>query len=124
MVRVFRIVGSTDYPHDEDWIRDLGRQIHEHRTDFAAFRRQAAAVFASGDRRAELSRIHVPTLVITGEADPLQTVRAGQATADAILRARFVTYPGMGHDLPRQLWPSIIDEIHAITTTPTNDTHP
>jgi hypothetical protein len=30
----------------------------------------------------------------------------------------------MGHDLPRELWPTIIDEIHAITTTPANDTQP
>jgi pimeloyl-ACP methyl ester carboxylesterase len=124
MIRVFRIVGSPGYPHDEDWIRDLGRQVHEHRTDFAAFRRQAAAVLASGDRRAELSRIQAPTLVITGEADPLQPIRAGQATADAIPGARFVTYPGMGHDLPRDLWPAIVDEIHAIATTPINDTQP
>ncbi|WP_410578333.1 alpha/beta fold hydrolase [Amycolatopsis sp. lyj-108] len=122
MVRVFRIVGSTGYPHDEDWIRDLGRRIHEHRTDLAAFRRQAAAVFASGDRRAELSRVRVPALVITGEADPLQTVRAGRATADAIPGARFVTYPGMGHDLPRELWPAVIDEIHAIATASTGGT--
>jgi hypothetical protein len=28
----------------------------------------------------------------------------------------------MGHDLPRELWPSIIDEIHAITSKPTTDT--
>jgi pimeloyl-ACP methyl ester carboxylesterase len=124
MVRIFRVVGSTGYPHDEDWIREVGRRTYEHRADFAAFRRQAAAVFASGDRRAELSRVQAPTLVITGEADSLQPVRAGQATADAIPRARFVTYPGMGHDLPRELWPTIIDEIHAITTTPANDTQP
>jgi pimeloyl-ACP methyl ester carboxylesterase len=113
MVRIYRIVGSPGYPHDEDWIRAVGRRSFEHRPDFAAFRRQAAAVFAAGDRRAELSRVDVPTLVITGEADPLQPVRAGRATADAIPGARFVTYPGMGHDLPRDLWPSIIDEIHA-----------
>jgi pimeloyl-ACP methyl ester carboxylesterase len=122
LVRVFRIAGSTGYLHDEAWIREVGRRSYEHRPDFAAFRRQAAAVYASGDRRAELSRLHVPALVITGEADPLQTVRAGQATADAIPGARFVTYPGMGHDLPRELWPAIIDEIHAITSKPTTDT--
>jgi hypothetical protein len=30
MVRVFRTVGSTGYPHDEDWIRALGRRSFEH----------------------------------------------------------------------------------------------
>ena len=32
----------------------------------------------------------------------------------AIPGARLVTYPGMGHDLPRALWPSILDEITAL----------
>ncbi len=112
MIRIYRILGSTGYPHDEDWIRDVGRRSFEHRPDFAAFRRQAAAVFAAGDRRADLAHVTAPTLVITGEADPVQPVRAGRATAEAIPGARFVTYPGMGHDLPRELWPAIIDEIH------------
>jgi pimeloyl-ACP methyl ester carboxylesterase len=111
---VFRIVGSTGYPHDVEWMRRIGRQAHEHRTDFAAARRQAAAARAGGDRSAELSRVRAPTLVITGEADPVQPVRAGRATADAIPGARFVTYPGMGHDIPRELWASITDEISAI----------
>lgn len=114
LVTVFRILGSPGYPHDEDWIRRVGRQTHEHRTDFAAARRQAAAVLAAGDRRAELAGVAVPTLVITGEADPVQSVRAGRATAEAIPGARFVTYPGMGHDLPRELWSSISDEISSI----------
>lgn len=111
MVRIYRLTGSTGYPHDEDWIRDLGHRTWAHRADLAAFRRQARAVRASGDRRRELAGVKVPTLVITGEADPLQTIRAGRATAAAIPGARFVTYPGMGHDLPRPLWPSILDEI-------------
>jgi pimeloyl-ACP methyl ester carboxylesterase len=64
-----------------------------------------------------LARIRVPTLVLTGEADPVQPVPAARATAEAIPGARLVTYPGMGHDLPRELWPAIIDEIHAISTT-------
>jgi hypothetical protein len=40
--------------------------------------------------------------------------KAGLATASAIPGARLVTYPGMGHDLPRALWPSIIDEIRTL----------
>jgi pimeloyl-ACP methyl ester carboxylesterase len=52
-----------------------------------------------------------PALVIHGEQDPLIRPKGGQATADAIPGARLVTYPGMGHDLPAALWPSILDEI-------------
>ncbi|GAB3496923.1 alpha/beta fold hydrolase [Amycolatopsis cihanbeyliensis] len=119
MVKLHQLVGSTGYPQDEDWIRRIGREAHAHRTDFAAARRQAAAARASGNRRAELSTITAPTLVLSGDADPLQPPRAGKATADAIPGARFVSYPGMGHDLPPALWPAIIDDIDDIATTRT-----
>ncbi|MGW7537946.1 alpha/beta fold hydrolase [Amycolatopsis sp. NPDC054798] len=114
LVRIYRIVGSPGHPHDEDWIRSVGRRNFRTRTDFAAFRRQGKAMYALGDRRAELAGVRAPTLVITGEADPVQPVSAGRATADAIPGAKFVTYAGMGHDLPRPLWPDIIGEIDAI----------
>jgi hypothetical protein len=35
----------------------------------------------------------------------------GEATAEAIPGAKLVTVPGMGHDLPPELWPQFIDEI-------------
>lgn len=114
LVGMMRIIGSTGYPHDEDWLREMASRTYEHRTDAAAARRQSAASRATGDRRAELSRIRVPSLVLTGQADPVQPIRAGRATAAAIPGARFVSYPGMGHDLPRELWAAIADEIDAI----------
>jgi hypothetical protein len=41
--------------------------------------------------------------------------KAGRATAAAIPGAHLVTYPGMGHDLPKPLWPSILEEIQKLT---------
>jgi hypothetical protein len=35
----------------------------------------------------------------------------GRATAKAIPGARLMMIEGMGHDLPRALWPRLIDEI-------------
>jgi pimeloyl-ACP methyl ester carboxylesterase len=117
LVKVLRLVGSTGYPQDEEWARRIGSDGYAHRTDSAAARRQAAAARTSGDRRAELATITAPTLVLSGEADPVQPPRAGRATADAIPGARFVTYPGMGHDLPPALWPAIINDIDDIAST-------
>jgi hypothetical protein len=37
--------------------------------------------------------------------------RGARAMAAAIPGARLVIYPGLGHDLPRPLWPSIVHEI-------------
>jgi pimeloyl-ACP methyl ester carboxylesterase len=53
--------------------------------------------------------------VIHGDSDRVLRPAAGRATADVIPGARLVIYPGMGHDLPRELWPSIIDNIVDIT---------
>lgn len=114
LVTLFRIIGSPAYAQDKDWLRQVG--MRDHGLDPAVIQRQMAALRASGDRRAELSRVQASTLVLHGEADPLQSVRAGKATAEAIPAARLVTYPGMGHDLPRALWSTIIDEISAVAT--------
>lgn len=38
-----------------------------------------------------------------------------RAAADAAPGARLVTYPGMGHDLPRELWLSMVGEISELT---------
>ncbi len=115
MVDTFRIIGSPRYPLEEDWLRDVGRRAFDRCHDPAGMRRQLAAVQASGDRRRLLTGVRVPTLVLHGEADPLVRPAGGRATAAAVPGARLVTYPGMGHNLPRELWPRMIDEIHRIT---------
>jgi pimeloyl-ACP methyl ester carboxylesterase len=113
MVRMFRIIGSPGYPIDEDWLRDVGQRAYDRCHDPAGTRRQLAAVHASGDRRPLLSGVRLPTLVVHGEADPLVRPAGGRATAAAVPGARLVTFPGMGHNLPRELWPSILDRIAA-----------
>jgi len=37
--------------------------------------------------------------------------KAARAMAAAVPGARLVMYPGMGHDLPKPLWPAMIEEI-------------
>jgi pimeloyl-ACP methyl ester carboxylesterase len=111
-VRLLRLIGSPGYPFDEDQARAVAMRAYDIAHDPTAVRRQQAAIKASGDRRAELSRVRTPTLVVHGEADPMQSPVAGRATADAIPGARLVTYPGVGHDLvPEPLWPQLFDEI-------------
>jgi pimeloyl-ACP methyl ester carboxylesterase len=119
VVDVERAVGSPAYAFDEASLRELGRQCFDRAGfDMAAVQRQTAAIAASGDRRAALAHLRVPTLVVHGEADPLIRPRAAVATAGAIPGAKLITYPGMGHDLPRELWPAIVKEITELITTP------
>lgn len=109
----FRVVGSPGYPLDESRRRATVIASFRRSNDPAGVTRQFAAIQASGDRTEHLRGIVAPTLVLHGEDDPLMQPAGGKATAAAIPGARLVTYPGMGHDLPRQLWPQIVDEIVA-----------
>ena len=79
--------------------------------DLLGIARQGLAVIASGDRTARLREVDVPTLVIHGTADKAWDVSGGRATAAAIPGAELVVIDGLGHDLPRALWPELATRI-------------
>jgi pimeloyl-ACP methyl ester carboxylesterase len=111
MERVFATIGSRGLPRDADDIRAIAAMSYDRDRDPEAAGRQLAAIIAAGDRTAELRRITAPTLVIHGTADRLVAPSGGRATARAIAGAELLMIPGMGHDLPRAAWPTLIDAI-------------
>jgi pimeloyl-ACP methyl ester carboxylesterase len=110
-LRVFRMIGSKDFPFDEDRIREEAAATYERGHHPAGTGRQLAAILASGDRTERLRELRIPTTVFHGHKDPLIPFRGGRATARAIPGARLVAIPGLGHDLPREVWPKLIDAI-------------
>jgi pimeloyl-ACP methyl ester carboxylesterase len=46
-----------------------------------------------------------------GLHDPLVATSGGLALARAIPGARFVGFSGMGHDLPRELWGEMVEQV-------------
>ena len=110
-----RLIGSPAYPIDEQHWRTAGRIAHQRGIYPAGSMCHTAAFMGAGDLRPRLAKLTMPTLVVQGEADPVQSWRAGKATADAIPGARFLLLPGVGHDLPREVWPTVIDEIRSLT---------
>jgi pimeloyl-ACP methyl ester carboxylesterase len=116
-VALKRVAGSPGYPMDEQTVRDIARRSFErHPGSGEDDQRQRAAVVASGDRRKALAAVRVPTLVLHGQQDPMIRPKGGRATAAAIPGAKLVTYPGMGHSLPRALWPSLVGQIAALAS--------
>jgi pimeloyl-ACP methyl ester carboxylesterase len=109
--RLFTAIGSTGLPQDEEDLRELAAISYDRDHDPQGAGRQLAAIIASGDRTADLRRIAMPTLVIHGTADPLVGHSGGRATAQAIPGAQLMSIEGMGHDLPRAVWPRLIDAI-------------
>jgi pimeloyl-ACP methyl ester carboxylesterase len=112
-VKVFRVIGSPAYPMDESRFRELAGASYDRSHSRAGIARQLHAITASGNRTPELERLRMPATVLHGGSDPLIRPRAGRATARAIRDARLRIFEGMGHDLPRQLWPELVGEIAA-----------
>jgi pimeloyl-ACP methyl ester carboxylesterase len=108
---VFRVIGSPGYELDEDELRLRAGLSFDRANDPAGAARQLMAVVASEDRTPGLRSVRAPTLVLHGAADPLVDVSGAPATAGAIDAAELVVIDGMGHDLPRALWPQITDRI-------------
>src|SRR4051794_33755227 len=113
-VATYRVIGSPAYELDEAALRERAGRAFDRAYDAAGVARQLLAILASGDRTPRLRELRVPTLVIHGADDPLVAVSGGRATAAAIPGAEPLEVDGMGHDLPRALWPSITDRIVAV----------
>jgi pimeloyl-ACP methyl ester carboxylesterase len=116
VVDTFRLIGSHGFAFDEEYLRDLAGRSWDRGYEPAGYRRQLAAVITQPNRTAALRRITMPTLVIHGLDDPLVAPSGGLAIARAIPNSRFVGFSGMGHDLPRALWPEFVREIAALAT--------
>jgi pimeloyl-ACP methyl ester carboxylesterase len=123
--RLFAVIGSRGMPRDVNGMREIAGLSYDRELDRTGAGRQLAAIVASGDRTAELKRITAPTLVIHGSADPLISPSGGRATARAIPGARLTMIEDMGHDLPRVLWPRLIDAIamHAAAADQSAEAH-
>ena len=106
-----RKIGSPDYPTDEAKLRERAAQSFDRSYYPVGAGRHMHAVTATPSRRRDLAKLDVPTLVIHGAEDPLAPPRGGRATAKAIPDAELMEIEGMGHDLPRQLWPRLVEAI-------------
>ncbi|WP_436795398.1 alpha/beta fold hydrolase [Actinospongicola halichondriae] len=85
----------------------------------AGVARQIAAIFSSPSRTAALGEVTMPFGVIHGLADTLVTPSGGARTAEAVPHATHLEIEGMGHNLPKALWPTIIDAISATAAAAT-----
>ncbi|WP_425412061.1 alpha/beta fold hydrolase [Mycobacterium genavense] len=116
LVRQHRVIGSPGYPRDDGRLRRLGELMYARGGfDPAARARQAAAMMACRDARPGLAQLSIPTVILHGQQDPLIRPAGGRAVAAAMPNAELVLLPGMRHDLPKPLWPTIIGHICAVT---------
>lgn len=113
-----RALSSPGYPFDEAAARErVERDVRTNRSgirDNRAQSRQTGASWSGG----RLADLRLPALVLHGDRDRIGRISAGRATAAAIPCARFVALPGVGHDLPREVWPTVAAEVRAVADRP------
>ncbi len=109
----WRVIGSKGYPFHEDRVAARAAAAFDRANHPAGTARQLAAILASPDRTPGLRNLTCPTLVIHGEGDPLVDLSGGRATAEAVPGAELWTVPGMGHDLPPELFGEIAARVAA-----------
>jgi pimeloyl-ACP methyl ester carboxylesterase len=107
LTRLFRVIGSPGFDRDEQELRTMAELAWDRDSSRTGTARQLAAIVASGDRTPDVGRITAPTLVVHGTADRMVRPSGGRATAKAIPGAQLMMIRGMGHDLPRAVWPRL-----------------
>ena len=110
-VNMLKVLRVGAFPEEEERDRIRGMHNHARGLNPGGSARQLTAILASGSRREALRNVKAPTLVIHGDLDPLVPLAAGVDTANCIPGAELVVIEGMGHGLPKRLWPRIIDAV-------------
>jgi pimeloyl-ACP methyl ester carboxylesterase len=104
------LVGSGD-PFDEAFERAKATRAVQRAYYPVGTGRQLLAILAAQPRLGRLQRVRVPTLVIHGQDDILVPIENGRMVAAAVPGARMLELEGMGHDIPKRVWPQVIDAI-------------
>jgi pimeloyl-ACP methyl ester carboxylesterase len=112
-VKGARITGSPGFPFREEAIAARAAAAYDRAFHPSGALRQTVAVLASPDRTQALRGLTIPTLVIHGESDPMVDASGGKATAAAVRGATLWVVPGMGHDLPPDLFTEITNRVAA-----------
>ena len=113
-VRLYALIGSPVYPASPDELRERFTVAVRRSYRPAGTARQMVAIAADGDRTSTLSRIVAPTQIIHGAADALIPVAAGRDLHGKITGAAIDVVDGMGHDLPRAVWPRFVADIATV----------
>jgi pimeloyl-ACP methyl ester carboxylesterase len=106
-----RVWGSPGC-YDEQEVTEQAVEAFERCFRPYAVARQLRAISSSGSRSAALAAVHVPTLVLHGDADQLIDSSGGRRTSEVIPESRFVLIEGLGHDLAPRFWDHLIALVH------------
>ena len=111
VVEIYRQLTGTRFLFNESEFREKLKPVIAHGNN--PFALHGAAVGASPDRTSRLHEIKVPALIIHGTEDAILPLDHGVAVADGIKDSKRFIMEGVGHEIPEELLPEIIEEIVA-----------
>ncbi len=99
ITKLLRTIGGA-LPFEEARARGIAEaQVASRPLAAGAVRQFSAILDSSGRRRALLTQITTPTLIIHGSKDPLLPLRGAKAMAKLVRGAELLVIDGMGHEL-------------------------
>ena len=102
-------------PQDTQWLQQLAEASYDRDPVKSGNVRQAVAALRGEDRLDTVRGIIAPSVVLTGDADRLIDPQASTELHQSIAGSQIHVFPGMGHELPQQLWAEIISAITSNT---------
>ena len=111
---LFSVVGSPNLQRPPENLKEAGRALYERGYHRSGFKRQFAAIMATGNRERFYSQITQPTAIIQGKSDPLMSEAAGRAVEQSIANATGHYFDELGHDLPAELVPQFVQIIRKL----------
>jgi pimeloyl-ACP methyl ester carboxylesterase len=100
---------SPGFPFDEAASAELaGRYFDRAYTPTGLVRQWNALLAGPLERREDMAKVTVPTVVIHGRGDQSLHWSAALETARVMPHAEVHIYEEMGHDVPEQLWPEFV----------------
>ena len=109
VVEIYRQLTGSRFPFNEQDFREKLKPVIAHGNN--PFALHGAAVGASPDRTSRLHEIKVPALIIHGTEDAILPLDHGIAVAEGITDSKRMIMEGVGHEIPEELLPEIINEI-------------
>jgi pimeloyl-ACP methyl ester carboxylesterase len=109
--RMSELIGSPAFPVPRDEALARAGETFDRGFSASGVLRQMQAIMAEPNRGPRLRGLRIPATVVHGANDRMVHVSGGRATARAIPGAELLIVEGMGHDLPRELYPIFTDAI-------------
>ena len=113
-VDTWRSYNGSAFPFDEQWVRWCAQHTYLRSYDPAGVRRQLRASIDADDLLEAQSMISCPTTIIHGEQDPIMGVDHAIEVRDRVRGAELEVIEGMGHEMPREVWPRLFRVIDAV----------